>query len=75
MPAATIAVVVVIAVLGAGAAAFMLIGDGAVGDCVLQYRYEGITRHQGWSQGECNQWCADNLEPAGRAIDCWFEAY
>jgi hypothetical protein len=40
-------VVLVVAVLGVGAAAFFLVGDGAVGDCVLRYQYEGTVRHQG----------------------------
>jgi hypothetical protein len=25
------------------------------------------------ARGECNPWCQENLEPAGRAIDCWFD--
>lgn len=68
--------ILVLAVVGIGViAAFTVgpLGGGAIGDCVLRYQFEGIVRHEGWTRSECDAWCADHLQPQGRALECWFE--
>jgi hypothetical protein len=70
-----IALVAVLAVVGAGAGAIVLMGGlGGSGQCVFQQTdFSGHTttsRYDGYTQGECDQYCADHP-----GHPCWWEEY
>jgi len=68
-----IAVVLVLGLVGAAVAWYLLAGPAQTGACVEEWQYQSPTRKEGYTRAECESFCASGVN--SNHLACYFEPY